>query len=56
MESCIRIKDGNGWHRGSTKCERSGRSILKICIISILKTELRVALMGFGEATTSEES
>ena len=31
-ESCSGIKDGNG----RTKCERSGRSILKICIIIII--------------------
>ena len=31
VESCSRIGDGNGgWHRKRMKCERSGRSILKI--------------------------
>ena len=34
VESCSRIKDGmGGWHRGRTKYERSGNSILKVYII-----------------------
>ena len=34
VESSSRIKDGNGsLAQGETKCARSGRSILKICII-----------------------
>ena len=47
------------WHRGRIKRERSRRSILKICIIQILRKRLQstcVALMGFGEVTDSEES
>ena len=42
-----------------TKCESSGRSILKICIIKTLMKRLQstcVALMGYGEVTNSEES
>ena len=48
-----------GWHKERMKGERSGRSIQKICIIEILGKRLqstRVALMGFEEATISEES
>ena len=48
-----------GWHRGNRKRERSGRSILKIYIIYILRNRLQstcVDLMGFGEVTTSEKS
>ena len=60
VESCSRIKDGNeSLAQGRTKRERSGRSILKICIIWILRNRLQstcVALIGFGEVTTSEES
>ena len=34
VESCCRVKDGNGrLAPGRAKRERSGRSILKICII-----------------------
>ena len=34
VESCSRVKmQMGGWHRGRTKRERFGRSILKICII-----------------------
>ena len=34
VKSCSRVKDGNGsWHRGRTNRERSGRNILKFCII-----------------------
>ena len=48
-----------GWHKERMKCEGFGRSILKICIIKILRKRLQftcVALMGFGEVTSSEES
>ena len=44
-----------GWHRGREKQERSGKSILKICIIQILRKRLQstcVALMEFREVTT----
>ena len=43
-----------GWHKESMKCEGLGRSILKK-----LKKKMQstcVALMGFGEVTTWEES
>ena len=34
MDNCSKIKDEiRCWHRGRTKCERSGKSILKTCII-----------------------
>ena len=56
VESCSRIKDGNGKVGTRRGC---GRSILKICTIQILKNRLQsicVALMGFRDVTTSEES
>ena len=60
VENSNRIKDGNG----SLILEEAedkgfGRSIMRICIIWILRNRLHstcVALMEFGEATTLEES
>ena len=56
VESCSRIKDGN-WRLAQGKDEL--RRILKICIIYKLKNKFQstcVALVEFGEVTTSEES
>ena len=47
------------WHWERLKCEGFGRSILKICLIQILRNRLQfiyVLLKGFGEVTNSEES
>ena len=48
-----------GWHRERMKCHGSGRIILKICIIYILRNRFQftcTALMGFREVTILEES
>ena len=48
-----------GWYWKSLKFEEFRKSIMKIFIIQMLRNRLQstcVALMEFGEATTSEES
>ena len=56
----IKVNGGKGsrhWKR--LKCEGFGRNILRICIIYIARNRLQftcVAMMGFREAATSEES
>ena len=57
---CNRIK--GGWHWEKLKCKnknKKGRSIFKIRIKLIHRNRLQftcLVLMGFGEATTLEES
>ena len=56
------VKEGmemGGKPKARMKCKGFGRSILKICKISILRNRWQftcVALMGSRELTTSEES
>ena len=57
VESCGRIKDGNG--RLVQGRDDYGRSILKVFIIEIMRNRVHstcLALIGFGEITTSEKS